>query len=139
MIKNLSFLLCNPNYTRYGGKGGFEEYLDVKPTNLGNCAKLSDMRFINGTRVTTFISLPGSGNTWAQLLQGQATRIFTGSIFCDQNLRSSEFFGEKIFSSNVLAVKTHSPGIRNPKFDHCNPLVLMGLSSSCTILLTALL
>lgn len=117
----LSFLKCNPDYTRYGYKGGFEQYLNVKPTNLGNCTKLSDMHFINGTRVITLVSLPGSGNTWTRLLLEQATGIFTGSIFCDQDLRSSGFFGEQIISSNVLAVKTHYPGIGNPTFNHFNP------------------
>ena len=117
----LSFLKCNPDYTRYGYKGGFEQYLDVKPTDLGNCTKLSDMHFINGTRVITLVSLPGSGNTWTRLLLEQATGIFTGSIFCDQDLRSSGFFGEQIISSNVLAVKTHYPGIGKPKFNHFNP------------------
>ena len=117
----LSFLKCNPDYTRYGHKGGFSQYLDIKPTDLGNCTKLSDMHFINGTRVITLVSFPGSGNTWTRLLLEQATGIFTGSIFCDQDLRSSGFFGEQIISSNVLAVKTHYPGIGNPKFNHFNP------------------
>ena len=122
----LSFLKCNPDYTRYGYKGGFEQYLDVKPTDLGNCTKLSDMHFINGTRVITLVSFPGSGNTWTRLLLEQATGIFTGSIFCDQDLRSSGFFGEQIISSNVLAVKTHYPGIGNPKFNHFNPVRVDG-------------
>ena len=123
----LSFIICNPDYTRYEGKGGFENYLDVKPTNLRNCTNLSDMHFINGTKVTTLVSLPGSGNTWARLLLEQATGIFTGSIFCDQNLRSSGFFGEKIISSNVLVVKTHYPGIGKPKFNHFNPTRVDGV------------
>ena len=123
----LSFLKCNPDYTRYGHKGDFEQYLDVKPTNLGNCTKLSDMHFINGTRVITLVSFPGSGNTWTRLLLEQATGIFTGSIFCDQDLRSSGFFGEQIISSNVLAVKTHYPGIGNPKLHHFNPAHVDGV------------
>ena len=117
----LSFLKCNPDYTRYGYKGDFKEYLDVKPTDLGNCTKLSDMHFINGTRIITLVSFPGSGNTWTRLLLEQVTGIFTGSIFCDPELRASGFFGEKIITSNVLAVKTHYPGIGKPKLNHFNP------------------
>lgn len=122
-----SFLKCNPDYTRYGHRGDFKEYLDVNPTNLGNCTKLSDMRFINGTRVITLVSFPGSGNTWTRLLLEQATGIFTGSIFCDEDLRSRGFFGEQVISSNVLVVKTHYPGVGKPKVKHFNPTHVDGV------------
>lgn len=123
----LSFLKCNPDYTRYGYRGIFKEYLDVKPTDLGNCTKLSDMRFINGTRVITLVSFPGSGSTWTRLLLEQVTGIFTGSIFCDPELRTSGFFGEQIITSNVLAVKTHYPGIGDPRVNHFNPAHVDGV------------
>ena len=123
----LKFLKCNPDYTRYGHKGLFQEYLNVKPTNLGSCTNLTDMHFINGTRVVTLVSFPGSGNTWTRLLLEQVTGIFTGSIYCDEDLRSSGFFGEQIISSNVLAVKTHYPGAGKPKLGFSNPAHVDGV------------
>ena len=123
----LSFLKCNPDYTRFGHKGKFRQYMHVKPTNLGKCTKLNDMRFINGFRVITLVSFPGSGNTWTRLLLEQATGVFTGSIYCDQDLRSSGFYGEQITSSNVLVVKTHYPGIGNPRLNHFNPVNVDGV------------
>ena len=123
----LKFLKCNPDYTRYGHKGLFQKYLNVKPTNLGSCTNLTDMHFINGTRVITLVSFPGSGNTWTRLLLEQVTGIFTGSIYCDEDLRSNGFFGEWIISSNVLAVKTHYPGAGKPKLGFSNPAQVDGV------------
>ena len=123
----LRFFKCNPDYTRYGYKGPFKDYLNVKPTDLGSCTKLADMHFINGTRVITLVSFPGSGNTWTRLLLEQVTGIFTGSIFCDEDLRSSGFFGEHIISSNVLAVKTHFPGAGKLNREFTNPAHVDGV------------
>jgi len=76
---------------------------------IRRCKNITDMRFINGSRVVALSSYPGSGNTWARMLLEQATGIFTGSIYCDRELKARGLFGEKLSSSNVLAVKTHYP------------------------------
>ena len=85
------------------------------------------MHFTNNNRVTTLVSSPGSGNTWVRLLLEQTTGIFTGSIFCDPELKASGFFGEQIINSNVLVVKTHYPGIGNPSLGHFNPVHVDGV------------
>ena len=76
---------------------------------FGQCKNVSDMHFINGSRVVALPSYPGSGNTWTRMLLEQTTGIYTGSIYCDAELKAKGFLGEKLSSSNVLAVKTHYP------------------------------
>ena len=76
---------------------------------FGQCKNFSDMRFIDGSRVVALPSFPGSGNTWTRMALEQATGVYTGSVYCDPELKSKGLLGEKLSSSNVLAVKTHYP------------------------------
>ena len=101
-----------------GGTQYFDEfikklYLSCKapilrhPGIYGRCRNFTNMRFINGSRLVAFVSFPGSGSTWARSALEQATGIYTGSVYCDSTLKSKGFLGEKVISTNVLAVKTH--------------------------------
>ena len=56
--------------------------------------------------IVALVSFPGSGNTWMRYLLEQATGVFTGSIYCDQVLKTV-FPGEYVVSGSVVAVKTH--------------------------------
>ena len=76
---------------------------------FGQCKNFTDMRFIDGSRVVALPSYPGSGSTWTRMALEQATGIYTGSVYCDPELKSRGLLGEKLSSSNVLAVKTHLP------------------------------
>jgi len=76
---------------------------------FGQCKNFSDMHFIDGSRVVALPSFPGSGNTWIRMALEQATGVYTGSVYCDPELKSKGLLGEKLSSSNVLAVKTHYP------------------------------
>lgn len=51
-------------------------------------------------------SFHGSGNTWLRYLIEQATGHYTGSIYCDETLKSV-FPGEFVVSGNVITIKTH--------------------------------
>ena len=75
----------------------------------GRCRNFTNMRFIDGSRIVALASFPGSGSTWARSALEQATGVYTGSVYCDKELKSKGFVGEKVISSNVLAVKTHYP------------------------------
>ena len=75
----------------------------------GRCRNFTNMRFIDGSRIVALASFPGSGSTWARSALEQATGIYTGSVYCDNRLKSKGFVGEKVSSANVLAVKTHYP------------------------------
>jgi len=97
-IKQL-YLSCRPKVLRKGTDARL----------FGQCKNVSDMRFIDGSRVVALPSYPGSGNTWTRMLLEQTTGIYTGSIYCDTELKAKGFLGEKLSSSNVLAVKTHYP------------------------------
>lgn len=63
-------------------------------------------------RRVALISLPGSGNTWVRGLLEHVTNICTGAMWCDPNLRASQFCGEGLHSERVLVVKNHDPTIR---------------------------
>ncbi|XP_065891886.1 WSCD family member CG9164-like isoform X2 [Dysidea avara] len=97
-IKQL-YLSCRPKKLRK----------DAVDARVGQCKNFTDMRFIDGSRVVALPSYPGSGNTWTRMLLEQTTGIYTGSIYCDTELKARGFLGEKLSSSNVLAVKTHYP------------------------------
>lgn len=58
------------------------------------------------------VSLPGSGNTWARGLLQQATGICTASMWCDPNLRATQFCGEGLHSGRTLLIKNHDPRVR---------------------------
>ncbi len=58
------------------------------------------------------VSLPGSGNTWVRGLLERATNICTGSMWCDPNLRASQFCGEGLRSTKTLVVKIHDSTFR---------------------------
>lgn len=58
------------------------------------------------------VSLPGSGNTWVRGLLERATNICTGAMWCDPNLRATQFCGEGLHGAQVLVVKNHDPTIR---------------------------
>ena len=58
------------------------------------------------------VSLPGSGNTWLRGLLEQATKICTGSMWCDPNLRATHFCGEGLRSTRTIAIKNHDGNIR---------------------------
>ena len=75
----------------------------------GRCRNFTNMRFIDGSRLVAMPSFPGSGSTWARSALEQASGIYTGSIYCDNGLKSKGFIGEKVISANVLVVKTHYP------------------------------
>ena len=75
----------------------------------GKCKNFTNMRFIDGSQTVAMASFPGSGSTWMRSILEQITGIYTGSVYCDKDLKSKGFVGERITSSNVLFVKTHSP------------------------------
>ena len=60
----------------------------------------------NKSPLVALVSFHGSGNTWLRYLLEQASGIFTGSIYCDEVLKSI-FPGESVVSGNVIAIKTH--------------------------------
>lgn len=64
------------------------------------------------SRRVALISLPGSGNTWVRGLLEHATNICTGAMWCDPNLRATQFCGEGLHSARTLVVKNHDPTIR---------------------------
>ncbi|KAI6659127.1 Fatty-acid amide hydrolase 2 [Oopsacas minuta] len=57
--------------------------------------------------VTALISFPGSGNTWMRQIMEEATGIYTGAIYCDEDLKRAGFLGEYLTSNAVIAIKTH--------------------------------
>lgn len=63
-------------------------------------------------RRIALISLPGSGNTWVRGLLEHATTICTGAMWCDPNLRATQFCGEGLHGTRTLVVKNHDPTIR---------------------------
>ena len=80
-----------------------------RDTNVayGKCRNFTNMHFIDGSRLVAMPSFPGSGSTWARTALEQATGIYTGSVYCDNGLKSKGFAGEWVVSANVLTVKTH--------------------------------
>ena len=58
------------------------------------------------------VSLPGSGNTWIRGLLEQVTNICTGSMWCDANLRATQFCAEGMRGTRVLVVKNHDSEVR---------------------------
>jgi hypothetical protein len=59
-------------------------------------------------------SYPGSGNTWTRAIIEQGTRIWTGSVFNDLQLKKDGFFGESRNNAQdafptVSVIKTHYP------------------------------
>ena len=105
------------------------------PGVYGKCRNFTNMRFINGSRLVAFASFPGSGSTWARTALEQTTGIYTGSVYCDNMLKSRGFLGEKVISTNVLTVKTHLPSMdlfptlqefHDPtKFDNVTAVILL--------------
>lgn len=66
-----------------------------------------DLTFQEGKNpIVALASTPGSGNTWVRYLLEQATGVYTGSIYCDTDLKAI-YPGEKVVSGNVIVVKTH--------------------------------
>ena len=65
------------------------------------CRNFTNLRFIDGSRLVAMPSFPGSGSTWARSALEQASGIYTGSIYCDNGLKSKGFIGEKVVSANV--------------------------------------
>lgn len=63
-------------------------------------------------RRVALMSLPGSGNTWVRGLLEHATNICTGAMWCDPNLRATQFCGEGLHGPRTLVVKNHDPTIR---------------------------
>ncbi|CAG0887874.1 unnamed protein product [Darwinula stevensoni] len=61
---------------------------------------------------TPFISFPGSGNTWLRYLIEATTGIFTGSVYCDEDLYQLGFLGEGVeeWSGQTILQKTHEEG-----------------------------
>ena len=84
-------------------------YRDKQKTYNGMCKNFTNMRFINGSRTVAMASFPGSGSTWMRSTLEQITGIYTGSVYCDKDLKSKGLIGERITSANVLFVKTHCP------------------------------
>ena len=84
-------------------------YRDKQRTCNGMCKNFTNMRFINGSRTVAMASFPGSGSTWMRSTLEQITGIYTGSVYCDKDLKSKGLIGERITSANVLFVKTHFP------------------------------
>lgn len=78
--------------------------------NQNDCGKAHcyrRLRFLNRTKpITALVSFPGSGNTWMRYLIEQATGVFTGSVYCDRELKVVHP-GEHVNSANVIVVKTH--------------------------------
>ena len=70
-------------------------------------ARCREATFQDGNNpVVALVSPPGSGNTWVRYLLEQAVGIYTGSIYCDPDLKAI-YPGEKVASGSVLVVKTH--------------------------------
>ncbi len=64
------------------------------------------------SKVVGLVSLPGSGNTWVRGLLEEATRVCTGSMWCDTNLRATQFCAEGVRGTRTLVVKNHDPLVR---------------------------
>ncbi|KAL5012073.1 hypothetical protein ScPMuIL_010624 [Solemya velum] len=69
-------------------------------------------------------SFPGSGNTWTRHLVEQITGFYTGSIYCDKELRN-RFKGECTKDKRILGIKTH---------DWKNPIEMDGYKKAIFIL-----
>lgn len=95
---------------RYLDKLSRERYEACEPAeNRTSPLKVQcrDMTFQESDNpVVALVSPPGSGNTWVRYLLEQATGIYTGSIYCDGDLKAI-YPGERIVSGNVIVVKTH--------------------------------
>ena len=104
---------------KWCNKKAFNNYTE---TMMGEC------QFMRGEKRAPIVlaSLPGSGNTWVRGLLEKATGIctgepfasksvisiapvqpYTGTIYCDVNLRRTMFNGEGVRTGSVLVVKTH--------------------------------
>jgi len=118
----ISFVNCVPGILTKLAAGKFDQSL-----SQSKCKELKDMRFINSSEAVALVSFPGSGNTWTRLLLEQVTGIFTGSVYCDRELKQ-EFLGESVASGNVIVVKTHIPGKGYPTMHRrkTNPTNLKG-------------
>ena len=119
----MSFVNCVPGILTKLAAGKFGQSL-----SQSKCKQLKDMRFINDSETVALVSFPGSGNTWTRLLLEQVTGIFTGSVYCDRELKQEEFLGESVASGNVIVVKTHIPGKGYPTMHRraINPTNLKG-------------
>jgi len=119
----MSFVNCVPGILSQLAAGKFNQTL-----SKSKCKQLKDMRFINDSETIVLVSFPGSGNTWTRLLLEQVTGIFTGSVYCDKELKQEAFLGESVASGNVIVVKTHVPGTGYPKMHRhaTNPTNLKG-------------
>ncbi len=72
----------------------------------------SERTFLNrNSPLVALVSFHGSGNTWLRYLLEQVTGVYTGSIYCDGELKSV-FPGESVVSGNVIAIKTHHADTR---------------------------
>lgn len=78
-----------------------------EPTRTPRKMQCQEMTFQEGNNpIVALASPPGSGNTWVRYLLEQAVGVYTGSIYCDPDLKAI-YPGEKVASGNVLVVKTH--------------------------------
>lgn len=87
-----------------------KEQLDIS-FHGHNCSFLPEM----GRHPVALVSAAGSGNTWTRGLLERATGVCTGSVGCDNILKSHGFVGEDVKSGKVLVVKTH---LVTPKWVH---------------------
>ncbi|CAH1772384.1 unnamed protein product [Owenia fusiformis] len=103
------------------------DHLDVKPRLenleeeytrkiLKTCGKV---RFSEWPLpLTALASYPGSGNTWTRYILQQATGIYTGSVYSnDDELRLNGFPGEGVTNGSVLVIKTHRALLSHRKYD----------------------
>ena len=68
-----------------------------------------NMSFKSSGPSIALASYPGSGNSWVRQLLESATGIYTGAEYCDPAYVAAGMIGEHVNTSNVLAVKTHTP------------------------------
>lgn len=99
---------CNSEAVLYMKLRGAHSGNNISPT--GCSCHLRTKK--SGNRRMALVSLPGSGNTWVRGLLERVTNICTGSMWCDPNLRATNFCAEGLHSPRTLVVKNHDPTIR---------------------------
>ncbi|GAV08051.1 hypothetical protein RvY_17802 [Ramazzottius varieornatus] len=70
-------------------------------------------------------SFTGSGNTWLRGAIEQATGIWTGSSYPDNELYNGGFYGELVNDQKVIVIKTHTFGKKATKHNYQKAILLI--------------
>lgn len=73
------------------------------------------------TRPGVFLaSLPGAGNTWTRAVIREGTRVYTGSVYTDNQIYKKGFLGEILHNPRVevSVIKTHWPALGGGEYHH---------------------